>query len=242
MKKQIMLLKQFDRCRMAVALLIALLLSTGCASPKYNYFPKTTEISEPSLNTTVTVYIGDSMLRQGKYSEHDAIYLHQDTKVGVLGTYTFTQGYYIKKGEDNKSEFYLPAGGANSGQVITGALNDPFQVIRLSKKNGKLCGVSIYNGEACTSDANYTREKLPVASSDSFQQTLIYSGKVGNKINIGYREFSDNMARPAFNNNVEYDLSESNIVGYKGARIEVIEATNESITYKLLRNFNQAEY
>jgi hypothetical protein len=40
-------------------------------------------------------------------------------------------------------------------------------------------------------------KKVNIASENSFQQTLIYSGKVGNKINIGYREFSSNMARPA---------------------------------------------
>ena len=77
-------------------------------------------------------------------------------------------------------------------------------------------------------------------SQDSFKQTLIYSGKVGNKINVGYREFSGSVARPAFNNNVEYDLSESLVIGYKGAQIEVLEATNQYIRYKVLRNFNKA--
>lgn len=75
---------------------------------------------------------------------------------------------------------------------------------------------------------------------DSFQQTLIYSGKVGNKINIGYREFSGSIARPAFNNNVEYDLSESTTIGYKGAQLEIIEATNQYIKYRVIKNFNSA--
>ncbi|ELT4634368.1 hypothetical protein R8Y01_003702, partial [Acinetobacter baumannii] len=76
---------------------------------------------------------------------------------------------------------------------------------------------------------------------DSFQQTLIYSGKVGNKINIGYREFSSNIARPAFNNDVEYDLSQSKEIGYKGALLEIIEATNQDIKYKVIRNFNKVD-
>lgn len=79
---------------------------------------------------------------------------------------------------------------------------------------------------------------LNVSSENSFQQTLLYNGRVGDKINIGYRESSGNMARPAFNNEVEYDLSESKTIGYKGARIEVIEATNQSIKYRVLSNFN----
>jgi hypothetical protein len=222
--------------------LLSLTFFCGCVSPKYNYYPETKEISEPPLNTIVSAYVGDAMLRQGKYSHHDSIYLRKNIKIGSLSTYTLTRGYYIKKGEDAKSEFYLPVDGFDSGQVIEGALADPFQIIRLDKKSGKLCVVTIFKFEDCTSKADYEKKKYPIATSDSFQQTLIYSGKLENKINIGYREFSNDFARPAFNNDVEYDLSESKIIGYKGARIEVVEATNEYIKYKVIQNFNRAEY
>lgn len=225
-----------------VIVLLTTLLLAGCASPKYNYHPARTKVSEPPLNTLVTAYVGDAMVRQGEYSEHDAIYLRQDIKVGIIESYTFTRGYYLKKGEDSKSEFYLPAGGADSGQVIRGALADPFQVIRLDKKSGKLCSVSVINYEVSTSKADYVKTKYSIASLDSFQQILIYSGKVGEKINVGYREFSNDFARPAFNNDVEYDLSESTIIGYKGCKIEVIEATNELIKYKVIRNFKQTVF
>ncbi|OHB61859.1 MAG: hypothetical protein A2Y76_14935 [Planctomycetes bacterium RBG_13_60_9] len=216
-------------------------LLTGCVSPKYNYHPQITRISEPPLNTTVTAYIGDNMVRQGRYREHDGICVQQNVKVGVLGGYTVTAGIYLKAGEDATSEFYLPGGGEDSGHVITEALADPFQVIRVDKRTGRLCCVSTFNMEESTSNARYQKKKYPVTSEDSFQQTLIYSGKVGNKINVGYREFSGNLARPAFNNEVEYDLSESKTIGYKGARIEVIEATNQYIKYRVIQNFNLAE-
>lgn len=86
-------------------------------------------------------------------------------------------------------------------------------------------------------NGNVSRVKLPTLAHNSFQQTLIYSGRIGDRITLGYREFSNNMARPAFNNDVEYDLNESKIVGYKGARVEVIKATNQEIKYKVLSNF-----
>ena len=84
------------------------------------------------------------------------------------------------------------------------------------------------------------QHKFQIFKIELIQRTLIYSGKSGSKINVGYREFSGNMARPAFSNNVEYDLSESNQIGYKGALLEIIEATNRFITYKVLSNFNSA--
>lgn len=78
-------------------------------------------------------------------------------------------------------------------------------------------------------DAAFNRVTKAIATDESFQQTLIYSGKIGQKINVGYREFSGSVARPAFCNDVEYDLSESTTIGYKGARLEIIEATNDHV-------------
>ena len=45
------------------------------------------------------------------------------------------------------------------------------------------------------------------------------------------------MMRPAFTQDIQYDLKESNIIGFKGVRIEIIEATNRHIKYKVLNSF-----
>ena len=121
--------------------------------------------------------------------------------------------------------------------LVRGGLSDPIQALALKKGEGsELCVITVFGGSACYK-GEYERKKQLSERGNSFQQTLIYSGRVGDKINIGYREFSNNTARPAFNNDVEYDLSSSNTIGYKGALIEVIKADNSSITYKLIRNF-----
>ncbi len=104
----------------------------------------------------------------------------------------------------------------------------------------ELCVVTVFNVAACKTVQDIERTKRSVLAQDAFQQTLIYNGRVGSKINIGYREFSNNTARPAFNNNVEYDLTESTRIGYKGADLEVLEATNQHIKFKMLSNFNEA--
>jgi len=83
-------------------------------------------------------------------------------------------------------------------------------------------------------------EKRSVVFEDSVQQTLIYSGRIGSRIRFGYREFSNNIARPAFSNDVEYDLLESRVIGYKGAEIEIVDATNQFIKYIVKKNFNKA--
>jgi len=218
--------------------LFSLLVMTGCASPKYNYMPNVTAISEPPLNTIQTSHVGDVLLRQGKYKEHEAIYL--PAKVDVSLAYSLFAGYYLKHGEDESAEYYLPGGGDEAGHVDKAALADPWKSVMAKKGSQTLCVVTAFNTTSCDDNVNFERRKKTVLTQDSFQQTLIYSGRVDNKINIGYREFSGNLARPAFNNNVEYDLTESPTIGYKGALIEVIDATNQYIKYRVINNFNNA--
>ncbi len=224
--------------RFHFVVLFGVLAIAGCASPKYNYMPKITAISEPPLNTNQVSNVGDVLMRQGKYKEHDAIYLPM--KTDVSWAYSLFAGYYLKHGEDEGAEYFLPGGGDEAGNVGKAALADAWKSVMTKKDSKSLCVVTVFNATSCASDVNFEHSKKAVLTQDSFQQTLIYNGKVGNKINIGYREFSGNLARPAFNNNVEYDLSESPVIGYKGAQLEVLEATNQKIRYRVIRNFNNA--
>lgn len=212
-------------------------LLQACATPSYEYRPETIQVSEPPLSTINTAYVGDTLLVQGFFIEHDAIYLDQEVRVGLIGNYTFSKGYYTKTGGGDNVGFYLPSKYDDGGTISAGVFTDPFKIIEAQYNPRKLCGVSVFNGKVCKM-TNFELTKQRGAGTNSFQQTLIYSGKVGNRINFEYREFSNDIARPAFNNDVEYDLSASNIIGYKGARLEVIEATNELIRYKVLSNFN----
>lgn len=223
--------------RLAVISLIAAVL-TGCAAPKYNYAPRSVAISEPPIGSTTSVRIGDTMLRQGKFREHDALYLRAAREISWA--YTLHAGYYLKDGEDDSAEFYSPSRGEEGGRVQKAAIADPWKSVMAKKATPELCVVTVFNATSCNRVPDLERTKRPVLADDAFQQTLIYNGRVGSKINIGYREFSNNMARPAFNNNVEYDLNESKNIAYKGAEMEVLEATNQYIKFRLIRNFNAA--
>jgi hypothetical protein len=75
-------------------------------------------------------------------------------------------------------------------------------------------------------------------SQGSFKRELVYTGISKNVISILYREFKDEIARPAFTQDIKYDLSDSKIIGYRGARFEVTEATNVGITYKVLKTID----
>jgi len=77
-----------------------------------------------------------------------------------------------------------------------------------------------------------------IYSENSFQQTIEYSGRSDDILKFNYSEFSDGFARQAFTREFQIDLSEGNIAAYKGAIIEIINATNVQIKYKVIRNFS----
>lgn len=212
-----------------IIVLLTLLATVSCTTVQYNgasTFVK--EVDYPKVGQTMTVYVGDQMVQKGTITEENVLVVH-DNIDGVM--YDIPAKTYPQVGFDQKQDFYLATG------VVRGGLSDPVQALALKKEEGaELCVITIFGGSSCY-DGKYERKKQLSVRGNSFQQTLIYSGRIGDKINIGYREFSNNSARPAFNNDVEYDLSTSRTIGYKGALIEVIKADNSSITYKLLRNF-----
>ena len=221
-------------------LIVSVLLAAGCAAPKNNYLPKTIDISEPPLGVVIEKQVGDEMVRQGKYREHEAIYVQAQLK--PVWAYTVMPGYFLKMGGDEAGDFYRIGGaGEESGYIEKNPFADPF-IALMVKTDNTLCVITFINAVACGDvKSGFEKVKKPISSMDSMQRTLIYNGRVGDRINVGYREFSANMARPAFSNNVEYDLAESKEIGYRGARIEVLEATNRSIRYKLISNFNNAQ-
>lgn len=214
---------------MKLLVLVALVVMTGCTTVRYNggeTFVK--EVDYPEIGKVITVYVGDHMVQKGTITEENVLHVTR-TIDGAL--YDIPAKNYSQIGYDNKQDFYSANG------VVRGGLSDPVKALALKNEDGaELCVVTVFGGKACYK-GEYEKRKQLAERGNSFQQTLIYSGRVGEKINIGYREFSNNTARPAFNNDVEYDLSTSKTIGYKGALIEVIEADNSSITYKLLRNF-----
>ena len=71
--------------------------------------------------------------------------------------------------------------------------------------------------------------------------SIRYIGKSKNTIKLLYREFyssdtsSDNLSiRPPFTHEITYDLDESNLINLRNIKIQIIEATNQKIKYKVI--------
>ncbi len=80
----------------------------------------------------------------------------------------------------------------------------------------------------------------PMMNFDSFKYIVLYQGKKGNLIKVSYREFKNDMARPAFTQDIEYELDSDGtaLIGFKGLRIKISKVTNLDITYKVIKDYN----
>jgi hypothetical protein len=90
------------------------------------------------------------------------------------------------------------------------------------------------------SRAAWTRQPLFEKADDgipqegAFRAEMLYSGLTGSTLRATYREFKDDFARPAFFQELQYELSESRTISYKSIRIEVLDATNMRLEYRVL--------
>lgn len=200
----------------ALALVVTTCIMSGCGSDQVREVRQ--PVTFPTEGSVATRGVGEQLLERATGILVPSIQLQEDA---VIGKYRLAKGQYEFDEEDADAVWY-------DGE------DEDFY---MRKSDGQLC---IEDAETCA-PAKYTFGKmLSDVSEDSLQQTLLYNGKIGDRITLGYREFYNNLARPAFSNNVEYDLSESKIVGYKGARLEIIKATNTELTYKVLSGFTKS--
>jgi hypothetical protein len=73
-------------------------------------------------------------------------------------------------------------------------------------------------------------------STDYVRQELLYGGRSGDTIEVSYREFRGGLAAQAFTQNLRYDLKQSKFIQFQRFQIEVLDANNQTITSKVVRD------
>jgi hypothetical protein len=73
-----------------------------------------------------------------------------------------------------------------------------------------------------------------IPNSIGFKAELIYTGVADKTIHVTYREYNADLARPAFYQDLSYQLEESKIIAFKSLKIMIYEANNSSIRFSVL--------
>ena len=193
--------------------------------------------NKPDVGVSVTVYLGDRMLEQRRGEYHDCIVPKFDMNKPVnFGAATV----YVKRGVP------ICKLSASDKNYATSYVNwTPNWKYAFALKPGgddelNICIAVGFIKAACSTGkhkSDFDANPYFVYNENSFQQTIEYSGRNGDILKFIYSEFSDGFARQAFTREFQVDLSQGKVAAYKGAVIEIDSATNSSITYKVVRHF-----
>ncbi|MDP2111741.1 MAG: hypothetical protein Q8N48_06930 [Thiobacillus sp.] len=202
---------------------------SGCASgpPISAYYAPSKAISIPAINVQSTADIGQTIIAKANVTRIPAIKL----PTPVAENINFTSVTRIQPGPlplsatSDAGKYYRDVTTQYGGIFVPNDSSNP-AVIYLAPQAGNYGKIPV-NGIENTEIEQWGK--------DSFKRELIYSGLSQNTISISYREFIDNIARPAFSQELKYDLSQGTTIGYKGARFEVVKATNTELVYRVLK-------
>lgn len=218
--------------RLSLFLIIGIILFAlmGCSTlaPSEYFVPEMTAYIIPEIGVVSKASIGDPLLKEGIIYENKMIILKEAK--GVIG---FTA--YHPSGEYNlvgmKDEYsiyqYDERYGNGWAMVYPQILEDERGSVYLNTNSGK----------KLLPENEYIIKNITEDVSGNYEQTLIYTGAEGNNLKFTYREFISDMARPAFTIDASYDVEKDNVIKFKDVVIEVLEFSNQEITYKLLSGF-----
>jgi len=212
----------------------------GCATPApgplRNAFPRIETRHIPELNAIGKAGVGDPMMSTEWVSRVSGISIAETVSetVNPPGITSVVRGDYELFATSLEGDYYQ---GRSTYSV-------PGTSISVSERSGvfvpddKSKSAVIYHFvqgyRYGTKPVAYVPKEIIKITSESFRRELVYSGISQNTITVVYREFKDSSARPAFTQEVKYDLSQDRVIGYQGARFEVLNAGNTDITYKVI--------
>ena len=199
----------------------------------------------PVVGSEGEAELGQSMISSVKADVHEAG-LSLSAPVVVPGRAMFTNYTLtipagpLQAGERGGRRVWIPASvDLKWASERRSRQNDPVVALWVSAANpSELSGnvdLAFTNQSFTLEGAQFERSRCLKIGAEGFRKELIYSGVAQGTISLEYREFADDMARPAFSQTLRYDLNEGRTIGFRGARFEILEANNISVRYRVLR-------
>jgi hypothetical protein len=224
-----------------ILMLFTIMLLAGCAA-KYDAVLPTPEKFDNFMEGTVQVKsVGDPIIKQ------DDLLLYPgfvNEKEVVLPEKAFMSFSPLPAGSKCKVKYKYEDGlffcePMPDVVIINKSALIQWPVCLIFDSTGKLIGIANcnYPGTQVKIDEyqGINFQKTTVYAPGSMRKEILYNGKSKDTIKITYREYMNDMARPAFYQDLNYDLIESKIIGFKGTQIEIIDATNSDIKYKVIK-------
>jgi hypothetical protein len=222
------------------------LLAGGCATVPTTPATVPHVGESPALNTVVGRSVGDTIYESYDYSQLTGARLKDQARGDALAIH-----WNIPAGE------FLTAF-SDSTETKVYCTTEPILHIPFSRNSSRICLADR------DSDGSFDHWTAPEGPSDSrlhawntmdkpiafsgaqgssmraggegFRNELVYEGISGSVVAILYREFVNDLARPAFQQDLHYTLQDPGPteVSFRGARLRIHSADNNTIRYEIL--------
>lgn len=217
-----------------------IIILTGCAQRMEMVAPKKSIVDIPERNTQSTVEIGEPLVKKANVYTRNAIKLQNTVSAG--------DGFFLKKFTQNPA--ILPATRQDNEWICYGINQlEVYDVVIGTVLSVGGLAINKFNEEKFRfcSDRVIAMEPTPKPiiihtevvdySQPGFEQELLYNGRSGDVLKFLYREYQYNKMRGDFTQEIQYDLKDGNLIGFKGVRLEILNASNTKITYKVISSF-----
>jgi len=229
-------------------------MSAGCISKEIMHpatFAPSEQLYKPVVGVPYETLLGDVMVSKVEGTPAKgfiAIENYQPPAITVAEVGTFHYALILKDSEwaiigtlDNGD--YVCKNSSYSEPILNNAETQGNTALLVNKKNEPY-GFADYTGNQVslrvwsTKPENFLKQEDKVFLRGSHKQELLYNGKSQNTIKVSYREFNNDFSRPAVTQELTYDLAEGKTIGFRGMKIDVVEATNLTIKFIVRSTMN----
>ena len=235
------------------------MLFTGCLSVRPPVAQlgaiQTKEERNYAIGVEKTVNVGDQVAirRSFSYKEvdrSDRVKASNEFEAQVKFPLAWTVAYRGQQGEelqvvgtttvDKKAcriiSLGVARGGAPAGMLVSVETDQPIG------KGVGVNGAGSWTTSGITFSIDRPETKFPIVKRVEVLKDkpyenweIIFTGRSGENITLVYREFTpDDLAKPAFYQNLSYNLEKENTFQFRKLRVQVVRVTNEAITFKVL--------
>ncbi|MDD4959387.1 MAG: hypothetical protein PHS51_08555 [Gallionella sp.] len=228
---------------MRILILLIVLAVSGCATVKLSELSTIDSKigTVPNIGEQAVAPVGGVIYSQFRYWSKIGYRLKGDFSTSLgLGKVSVSDGDFVLKSEvENKTVFcteksaYIdPMVGPHTTACFIDADNDgKFERV-------KAAPAAIWFESEITPPLAYEKSELVIPRNDSFKYELLYQGISKGSLKLSYREYVNDFARPAFFQDVTYDLdSTPTTITFRTVRLEVLNANNNQISYRVLSGF-----
>lgn len=217
---------------MKKSIVAGLLLISGCASVQ-TIAPQYQKGHFPEVNVRTNVNVGQVMVSEYDYLAQDRAVL-RDSISGSFwsGRNAAVAGSSLVAAMSKGEKIYCQPPVAMGSPCVKDSDADGF-----FDKASTMNAYGMLVNESNIAPVGYRQGDQNIE--DGFKYELIYQGLDGNVVRTAYREYTENLARPAFSQDLSYTLEPngSSSVRFRNASLTIHSANNNEISYTLQTGF-----